>query len=134
MINILKLTAFLKKKVHGSKIREYEQSEISNYKISTCQVHTFLGFIEEVDPFWLCGDWLLSDSAAGEEGREVGGSERTKGMVPSSRVNICLGVDRLCGGIMVRLLGFLQPYRHTYSLRTTVHSRSLETLLLYIYI
>lgn len=72
--------------------------------------HTFLSFTDEMDPFWLWGDWLLSDVAKGEEGLEVWGSGGTKGRIPSSKEMICLGAERLCEGIIVRLLGFLHPY------------------------
>jgi hypothetical protein len=67
-----------------------------------------------MDPFWLWGDWLFSDTAVGEEGFEIwGGSVGTRGNVPSS-INICLGLERLCEGIIVRLLGFLQPYQYKH--------------------
>lgn len=53
----------------------------------------------------------MSDVTVGEGGCEVRGSEGTNGSVPSSKV--CnLGVERLCGGIIVRVLGFLHPYRY----------------------
>lgn len=72
--------------------------------------HTFFSLFDVTDPFWLWGDWLFSDTAVGEEGLEFWGSAGTKGRVPSSMAfNICLGFVKLRAGIIVRLLGFLQP-------------------------
>lgn len=90
--------------------------------------HTF-GFVDDVDPFWLCGDDVLSEAeslAIGLHGGEdIGISDRFGQGAFVSQVllnicldvtgTICLGVEGiffwiLFGGIIVRLFGFLQPY------------------------
>lgn len=93
-----------------------------------CKMHTF-GFAEEVDPFWLWGEDVLSEAeslAIGLHGGEVIGMSGMFGHgIFVSHVllsicfdvigTICFGVDGiffwiLLGGIIVRLFGFLQPY------------------------
>lgn len=90
-------------------------------------MHTF-GLLDVVDPFWLCGDGVLSDITSlarglqGGEDEVPGMSETVQVILPSHILlfascgvadTICLGTELLVilfGGIIVRLFGFLQPY------------------------
>lgn len=94
-----------------------------------CRTHTFC-LLDEVDPFWLWGDEVLSEAeslASGlHGGEEIGISgifwhdifvshELLLIICVDVTGTICLGVDGrffviLFGGIIVRLFGFLQPY------------------------
>ena len=44
--------------------------------------HTFFSLTDDIDPFWLWGDWLLSDATLGDEGFEMTGSGDTNGNIP----------------------------------------------------
>lgn len=93
------------------------------YVYKPCIMHTF-SFAEEVDPFWLCGEEVLSEPeslAIGlHGGDDIGISDKFVSQLLLSICldatgTICLGVDGivfwiLFGGIIVRLFGFLHPY------------------------
>lgn len=94
----------------GLNISKFSGTFSENNRIYTCHFHTFLVLFEDTDPFWLWGDWLLSETAEGDWGTELCKSEDgTKGIEVSSK-GVSNGLERewpICG-IIVRLLGFLQ--------------------------